>query len=457
MKRIFKRIAAIAMSAMMVAALAAPSFAAGSNYTAVNGDVIKGEKYLVMDSQATTPAVTFNFTAAPGTAIAAASGKLAVRAGNDAAVSGSPVLGVAAFTANQTTYDAVQTLPSDTNTQTETQANDPVTLESGQSYARSAFTIDFSGVSFSEPGVYRWIITESANAAAAAMGITNDANATRVLDVYVVDDSHEATLVSRYQYNGTNYDTEEDAINAGGVLNDTIEKVDVPVPASTGLAIEGYVLHNDADFQPNATGTAAEASGGKALGYVNEYETEDLMISKTVVGNQGSKDQYFKFTVTIEEAGAGTVIPVDLSNADATTLVNAVSPTAHTNPASVTANASGSVTQEFWMQHGQSITLQGLPKNASYTIVEDNGDYAVTTSTREGAVGQVAAVAGSSNTVTDADITADTTVEYTNTRTGIIPTGVILAVAPFAGIVALGGVGVTAIIAKNRKKDEDEA
>ncbi|MBQ8974623.1 MAG: hypothetical protein IJ072_02730, partial [Oscillospiraceae bacterium] len=112
----------------------------------------------------------------------------------------------------------------------------------------------------------------------------------------------------------------------------------------------------------------------------------------------------------------------------------------------------GKVEQDFWMQHGQSIVLTGLPKNAKYTVVEDNLDYAVSTSVTEGSA---AAVTGTSATVTDDDITADTTVAYTNTRSGVIPTGVILAVAPFAGVVALGGVGVVGIAAKNRRRNKD--
>ena len=405
-----QKFAVIVLVVMMVAALAAPALAAGRNYTAISGGIVKVEKYLVMETTARTPAVTFTFTAAPGTAKAATETKLAVRAGNDSAVTGTPVVGTAVFTANQQTFTSVQTLPADTGTKTATQTNDPVTLTTGQQYARSAFTVDFSNVKFAEPGVYRWVLTEAANAAAAGMGITNDADATRVLDVYVIDN------------NGT-------------------------------LQVEGYVLHNDDAFQPNVSGTAAEPSGGKAKGYINNFETEDLTISKTVAGNQGSKDQYFKFTVTLGDLGSGTVIPVNLSNADATTLTNAASPTAHTNPTTLTANASGTVTQEFWMQHGQSIVLTGLPKNASYTVVEDNVDYAVSTSVKEGTG---AAVAGTTATVTDADITADTTVAYTNTKAGVIPTGVMLAVAPFVGVVALGGVGIAAVAAKNRKKRDEK-
>lgn len=45
---------------------------------------------------------------------------------------------------------------------------------------------------------------------------------------------------------------------------------------------------------------------------------------------------------------------------------------------------------------------------------------------------------------------------YVNTRDGVIPTGVIMTVAPFAAVTLLGGVGAVTMVMKKRKSSEEE-
>lgn len=49
----------------------------------------------------------------------------------------------------------------------------------------------------------------------------------------------------------------------------------------------------------------------------------------------------------------------------------------------------------------------------------------------------------------------DLTTGYLNTRDGVIPTGVIMAVAPFAVVTLLGGAGVVTMVMKKNKKEEE--
>ena len=52
-------------------------------------------------------------------------------------------------------------------------------------------------------------------------------------------------------------------------------------------------------------------------------------------------------------------------------------------------------------------------------------------------------------------VSTDLTTGFLNTRDGVIPTGVIMAVAPFAVVTILGGAGVvTMVMKKNKKEDE---
>ena len=95
----------------------------------------------------------------------------------------------------------------------------------------------------------------------------------------------------------------------------------------------------------------------------------------------------------------------------------------------------------------------GLLEVCGVSIVEVNKDYTVETSKT---VGTDAAVIGTSATVTEDDIKKPVTVAYTNTKTGTIPTGVILSVAGLlvVGIFAVIGFVFFGLRSK-RRYDED--
>ena len=91
-------------------------------------------------------------------------------------------------------------------------------------YARTNVTVDFSGVSFSEPGVYHYVIIEAADATGT---VTNDATTTHYMDVYVSDEDGtlgvlgyvlhgegETKTVKRYVCTdcGAQFETNRDAI-----------------------------------------------------------------------------------------------------------------------------------------------------------------------------------------------------------------------------------------------------
>ena len=417
----FRKSVATLVAALVVAGSAAPVMAEGGvTYTPVRGsESVVFEKYLVMDENANVPNETFNFTITPGAAQAATATSSKVYAGNDGnVVAGTPTIGTATFTTEDATYTTAQDLPSSVNVQKMNGTNvikDDVTLTEGQKYARKDVVINFGSVSFKEPGVYRYLVNETAGT---EKGITYD-NTQRVLDVYVEDNS--ATTPNT-------------------------------------LRVAGYVLHkNAADAVVPKDGSMPT---GKASGFTNSYSTHDLTISKAVTGNQASRDEYFEFTLNITGAVAGTKYTVDLENAEVTTKKNAINTTAHTNPALLTANESGEVTQTFWLQGGQSIVVRGLANNTAYTVGENKttmGDEGYTTT---------AAITGDTKTgdnqdialntdlqVVDTAITADTTVAFTNAKNGTIPTGILNSLVPGA-LTLVGAASAIVVMAKNRKEEK---
>lgn len=370
-------------------------------------------KYLVLDAEANVPNATFSYTIKAGTAIDGTADNMQVYAGKFA-VNGegevtAPVVSDVTFTAGNSTTDGAD--------------GDGITNDASKKYASQTINADFTGVKFDEPGVYRYIVTEDLNE---SQGVAVAGSIAKTLDVFVEDDGTGTLSVKSYVLYNT-------VINTAPEKNTTVDK--------------------------NADKTAKD--GKKTDGFVNTYDTNDLTLSKTVTGNQGSKDKYFKFEVTIKNAVAGTVYDVDLTSADSTVIENSATNAEYVgkaNPTSVTVGDDGTVTETFYLQNGQSIKILGLAEGTAYEIEETPEDYVasarITGDTERTADSSDVALAD--NKVFDTELTEDTTVAFTNDRQGAIPTGVILSVAaPVAiGVAVLGG--IVFLFVRNKKRDTEE-
>lgn len=179
-RKVFSTAAAALAAVSMLSVLPMNAWAAGSSYsntltTANDKKFTSFNKYLVMDVNANVPNATFSYSITPGTAIEAAGGNLAVLAGI-----GTPTVDSAVFTNGATTYAETEA-----TTNNDTVEFTTTNITTDEKYAKETLTIDFSSVAFTEPGVYRYIITESGT----NQGITNDSILKRTLDVYVEDDT----------------------------------------------------------------------------------------------------------------------------------------------------------------------------------------------------------------------------------------------------------------------------
>ncbi len=359
--------------------------ARAANYTPVSGTATSFDKYLIIDKDANVPAASFDFSIAPGEAMAATENSMEVLAG-----AGTPVLsGPAVFTAGEEAYSSVQ-------------SGDSLDLTADEKYAFKTINVDFSSVSFDEPGIYRYVITETPLQEAGAFVQDTEP---KYLDVYVTDNN--------------------------GILE-----------------VSSYVLHSSADAPiRNATGgsedvaEALAAVSDKTTGFINRYQTKDLTITKQVAGNQASKDKYFKYTLKIANAGAGTKLIADVtSHAEAAPLDNAA--TVYTSEAMAEANnvtmltcdENGSVEHVFYLKHNQSVTIKQLPLGATYEVSEVKEDY-VSEDLAQVDAEQYAANTG---TIGSAALTAG----FRNTRNGVIPTGIITSVAPYFMIVFIAAAGM---------------
>lgn len=428
-KKKFAKIAAGLSSAALAASMFMPMAGmAATQYTPVAGTSTSFGKYLIMDSAANVPNVTFDFSIAAGSAIPYTAGsQFQVFAGNDATNTNGVLPTItanqAAFVAGDTTYASAQ-------------SGDSVTLDANEKYAKKTVSIDFSGVQYKEPGIYRYILTETS---AGQQGISYDTqnpdgdhDKERILDVYVTDNSG-SLVVSNY------------------ILHDN---VDDEMPAGS-------------NWGSNPTQTSG-ALGDKSDGFVNEYTTYDMTFSKAVAGNQASRDKYFKFTVELSGAGAGTVYDVDVTGIDAAPVqtaatqytaavmgaANAADDNSTLNGKQIVTDAQGAATKDFYLQHGQSVVIKGLPAGAKYTVTEVQEDYKAS-ATATGDSDVAIAAAGNSAADTTTGITADTTNAFTNTRDGIIPTGILLTGGIGLAAVAIG-VGGFALLSKKKRNESDD-
>ncbi len=391
-----RKIAMAIMTATMIMS-AVPVCAADNSYIGVAGESAKFDKYLVMDKEANVPNASFTYTIEPGTAktYSVEGKKFEVLAG----------VGTPSMTDEDTTIDGYQLVFKPTDTlNTTLQTGDQVKDfdANKQGYAKKTSTVDFSGVTFTEPGIYRYVITETGTNQA----VTNDTNDKRYLDVYVTDDNGE-------------------------------------------LKVSGYILHaTDSEVgMGDSQGSDGKQTDNKSQGFTNTYDTSNLTFKKEVSGNQASHDKYFEFTVEIKDAVPGTVYNVDITGATATSGGNAATIAANANKANVTqltVGADGKVTQKFYLQHGQYITIQGIAKDSTYTVTENKEDYK----------SEAAVVEGYKDPTTGTVVSTDLNTSYLNTREGTIPTGVIMTVAPFAAVTLLGGFGIAKLSMKKRRDDE---
>ena len=381
-----------------------------------------------MDSEANVPNATFNYsiatlpdTVAPttdhilvaetwtdNTHTTMQSPRVYATANNTDMVSGTP------------TVDSSLTFAPGHLVYSTAQGTDTVDLTGGKKYAKETMTIDFTGVTFKQPGVYRFKLSE---ANTTQDGITNDALLDRYIDVYVNQ-------------------------KAGSTVSD--------------LEIQGYTAHRSADAIPALN--AAWSSSLKDAGFQNDYATYDLTVTKNIAGNHGYKNQLFDFTITLA-GNPSTRYYVEFGTTDTDNAVGAtIGDTLTANVASLTAdgtkyyvttNASGAATLNFKLSDKDYIVVKGLTATTEYAISEDNQDYnpswtVDTLGTENDATGSTASIASRAMLAQDNDVV------FTNTRETALNTGVVMTIAPFAATGLAGAAGIFALARKSKKSKEED-
>ena len=439
----------------------------------INGASMSFDKYLVLKKSAEVPTVKFKFVIEAGDDGGAADAGVFIMpvpytdASTPYNVLGQPVFVAGtdvtlAKTAYANDSAILQYQPGDTTadegTQATTETIDFMTATADdEKYAEKPLTVSFAGVTFLEPGVYRYTITESEDTTggSALPGLQLDpavaerggTSTKRFLDVYVTDspdgsDGHQ-------------------------------------------LDISGYVLHeksNAPTIDSSTRGTADVTTDGdrlldKSTGFSNWWDTCDLEFKKEVTGNQASRDKYFKFTVKVSSTPALTddlVFEVDMGHATAAPSKNVA--TTYTAAAMLAANTTEldaatvpgkllvkggdlDAGKVFYLQHGQYIRIKGLPAGATYTVTELAEDYqstaAAVTDYKNVTNGVLSEEDAKNRNNNEAEARDDVVyTSFLNSRNGTIPTGIITVIGPAVAVILLGLGGLGFVLAGKRRREE---
>lgn len=357
--------------------------------------VSKFNAVLLLDENASVPNATINYSIAPGTGIAAVPGtSMAVLTPSaDTGVTGTPTISNAVFTSASTTVTSVE----------------GVTIDAGEKAAVTPVTIDFSNVSFAQPGIFRYVISEpsSGNNMTYDTQLNDTTNGTRyqrVLDVYVVRDANDDYVIG------------------------------------------GYVLHEVAGTVAEGATTAAD----KSAGFVNEYDTLSLTVEADAAGNQSSAEKYFAYTVTITNpSGTEFTVSADWSGGSTSPVPGVASSytaaeMASANTEEWTSTSAGVLTHTFYLKEGQEVEINGIPAGATYSVTSVPEDYSPSW--------EIGALSGETAGTGNQTLNANTLVSFLMTREGVVPTGVALSILP--GVIIMIGGLATLIVMKNRKKEE---
>lgn len=314
---------------------------------------------------------------------------------------------------NDSTNDSTTTTP--TNTTTVNFTNKDVLNSKGdalagnttdQKFAKKTVGVDFSNVTWTAPGIYRYLITQTG---------PND-----FADSYSVAD------------------------------NDNIKAIDVYVINNgTGYSVDTIVMHSDenAEYESKENKLLSTSTNdSKSARFQNIYNSHELGFNKTIDGNQKNETDEFSYSVKIQNLMPGTTYNYMIQHTSSTTQ--------NVENLSFTTDTTGENQTEkvltFNLSDGGKFALYGLNNGAGYTVTETNKQGY--TLTWNGWGPKATDKDGNFNkdnaSVSDTALTGDAEFYLLNTKSGNVPTGIIFAVAPFA----VGAVVLAAfIIVKMRR------
>lgn len=277
-----------------------------------------------------------------------------------------------------------------------------------------------------------------------------DANAERMLPTFTADADADATNGGSIVMNVPNYTkvgvyTYQVKEKDGDTLGMTYDPKTYTLQVIVGNKIENDQIVADGEkvcYVTMLDGTTKQNS------VKNTYNAGTLNITKTVQGNMGdrSTDTKFDFVATFK-VPAGKTLRSDI-----------VLPEGYTIDWNSTKTAG---TVKFQLSHSETFSVQNLPKDIEYSVVEMNGETSlangayITNAAGENTY-QVSYDNFVNGTVGTTEMTDENVIatNITNTWGSTIDTGVILDNAPYILMLAVVAGGAMTLVIKKRREEE---
>ena len=277
-----------------------------------------------------------------------------------------------------------------------------------------------------------------------------DANAERMLPTFTADADADATNGGSIVMNVPNYTkvgvyTYQVKETDGGTLGMTYDPKTYTLQVIVGNKMKGGQIVANGEkvcYVTMLDGTTKQNS------VKNTYTAGTLNITKTVQGNMGdrSTDTKFDFVATFK-VPAGKTLRSDI-----------VLPEGYTIKWNST-NTEGTV--NFQLSHNETVSVQNLPKDIEYSVVEMNGETSLAngayiTNTAGENTYQVSYDNFVNGTVGTTEMTDENVIatNITNTWGSTIDTGVILDNAPYILMLAVVAGGAMMLVIKKRREEE---
>lgn len=358
------RVATTLVATAMLASLAAvPAMAEDANVTFT--------KTIDMThaSGATVPDVTYSYVVSSGTAVPANSANKTpeIKAGD-----------ATDFTLSNAVFTHDSEIPADKKVD-------------------ATVTADFADGAYTDPGIYRYEVTETHSVDITGLSFNDDP--TYTVDVYVA-------------YNEDNQLEVQGAVWMRNAITPTL---------------------NDNNNAVYGDGTTDEATSVKIGGDEDEYTTYTLTVTKAVDGDMADKDRDYSFTITLSNLANGTKVTFDNEQSSDEAKNGTLSIEKGLNPKDDTAN---------------KVVITGVPGDAAYSIAEnllESEGFTVK-------VGDTTLINVDGKYTTDGEMnSANASVTVTNVKDSVTPTGIVMNVAPYALLVVIAAAGCFVFLRKRRE------
>ena len=435
-KQLLKTTAALALATAMVITPLTMKEA----HAAVNAKKMSFTTDLVMKKNCNVPNVTFNYTITKGEGkgnveAPPANAKLPVITSSDTTPSTASQTFALAFGKDATSGNYDPTIDEDANDVSSYHAKFATTQQNDEKFVEKTAYIDFSNVGITTPGIYRYVLQQEVKNKAGGEGVNYDLHASKNNNV------ETGNLESSY---------DNDTAKGSGT-----RYIDLYVTQENNSSDVQYRYLMHTSDTTYATNT--KSASDKSAGFINTYDSYDLTIKKQVTGNQANKDEYFKFTIALNNENVQKAISIDLTNASPSLTYKG---STVNNPTSLTITDHTS-SADFYLKDGQSVAIKGISWHAGYSVNENKTDantkgYTATaafTNESQDKVSNNAEIGlnGENYSMTDTLFAGDSEIIYTNERQGNVPTGVIMSVLPGLAVVAVGAIGIIYFARKKKR------